>query len=171
MKCDLCHENIPSFVVYEFNKGVGKNSFLCQSCALKLNIPEAIKQKDFPLTLFFEELLKKNGLPPMIKTPCQCGTYFEEIIESGKVGCPNCYVHFQELLALLLKNIFGQILYKGRIPKDTSKLIDLNQKKSLLENKLREAITLEEYEKAAYLRDEIQYINDEMDKNEKSEIY
>lgn len=45
-----------------------------------------------------------------------CGFSFEDISQTGKPGCPNCYKVFYDKLAPSLKKLHGRAVYRGKHP-------------------------------------------------------
>jgi len=88
--------------------------------------------------------------PPKIECP-SCGHTPEDIMASGKIGCSKCYEYYKkDLLPLIEKCQTGATKHVGKVPKNLHP-----ESLSKLENELKAAITKEDYEKAAALRDEI----------------
>src|SRR5205085_10583945 len=84
-----------------------------------------------------------------------CGVKFVEFRNSGRLGCPNDYQEFREELLPLLENIHGETKHCGksprRMPRDQQTQSELIQ----LRSRLKTAVTKEDYEEAAKLRDRI----------------
>jgi protein arginine kinase activator len=85
-----------------------------------------------------------------------CGKSFNDIVESGRVGCAECYVTFYDKLLPTLRKIHGKTTHQGKIPTDftenkSNSIRDIDE----LKKALKEAIEKEEFELAATLRDEI----------------
>ncbi|MBP9841501.1 MAG: UvrB/UvrC motif-containing protein [Simkaniaceae bacterium] len=77
-----------------------------------------------------------------------CGTNLQSLKIEHKVGCPDCYVIFEERL----REIFHPIRFHvGRSTEDAS----LSSRAAELNIELSEALKKENYEHAAYLRDQI----------------
>ncbi|MDL2206184.1 UvrB/UvrC motif-containing protein [Eubacteriales bacterium OttesenSCG-928-N13] len=115
---------------------------------------------------------KKMGLSqePEVDLTCpRCGTTYEAFQKSGLLGCADCYGAFREPLETLLKRIHGQTQHTGRVPGMATE--DISQKIGIytLKQQLNKAITAEEYEQAAELRDRIRALQQEMDQQELSE--
>lgn len=92
---------------------------------------------------------------PSLKCPV-CGVSFEEFKQIGRLGCPNDYAVFREPLKPLLENIHGGLRHVGKVPrrlpadaKRQTELIKLRQE-------IQQAIAVEDYERAAALRDRIE---------------
>lgn len=87
-----------------------------------------------------------------------CGCGFADFINTGLLGCSNCYNVFSKELNEIIRKIHGSTQHKGKI---VSKSFDkLKEKRSIeeLKKQLEELVKLEKYEEAAKLRDKIKKI-------------
>ena len=112
----------------------------------------------------------------------QCGSTFEEIANTGKLGCGNCYDVFEERLDPIIRRIQGANRHVGRVGKvidskieekmaketngkeeKTSEPKESKKEKQLekLQEHLKQVIKEEKYEEAAKIRDEIKKIEKE----------
>lgn len=89
-----------------------------------------------------EQQIKKN-----VKTCTSCGTTINDIANTSRIGCPDCYTTFKEELKPFIMNFHKAYQHIGKSPKK----IDTKDLKKALE----EAIKKEDYELAAKLRDEL----------------
>ncbi len=131
---------------------------LCQQCAeeegitIKSNIPISQLLEDFILQTS-EEVDDESG-PDLT---CEvCGMTFDEFREKGLLGCPNDYEAFSTMLVPILTRAHdGATQHMGKIPSragsDERKQNEILQ----LRARLKQAISDEQYEQAAALRDEI----------------
>jgi protein arginine kinase activator len=89
-----------------------------------------------------------------------CGISFLEFRNSGRLGCSHDYDAFRDELMPLLENIHGETQHGGKVPKrvppDRRRQTELIQ----LRQALRQAVTDENYEEAARLRDRIQQLEE-----------
>lgn len=187
MLCQNCGNNEANVKYTQIVNGVKKEMILCEDCAdklgiksLKLNMP--IHFSNF-LEDFFDDYGSEQLLPSFIKekhNECtNCGKLYNEFIETGFLGCPECYDIFGDRLDAVLKNIQGNCKHIGRKPLNIaeklnnvgenkvnagSKKEEKNNKGSELEtlqNDLDKAIKEERYEDAAVIRDKIKKLNKE----------
>lgn len=93
-----------------------------------------------------------------------CGASFEEITQSGKIGCADCYRTFRSQLMPVIQRIHGTTRHKGKVPGGSALRIAGGQhqmvtvQESPLEEKkrlLKQAIEKQDFEQAAVLRDAI----------------
>jgi len=87
-----------------------------------------------------------------IKCP-NCGQKYTEFIESGKIGCSKCYEIFNKQIKPLLNRLHGYSQHKGKIPNAVKRRLEGVQKIAIIKDELQKAVSKEEYEKAARLRD------------------
>ena len=85
-----------------------------------------------------------------------CGLTYDDFRKFGRLGCSECYEAFKSHLSTLLKKIHGSNSHLGKtplkIPKDQKKaMMDVHSLKA----QLMKAIQMEDFEKAAELRDKI----------------
>lgn len=97
MICEKCKQNPASQFIEMLCDGVLEEVYVCSNCAA--NQP---KEK------FFDQ--DKAALV------CTCGTSFEEIRESGYVGCLKCYQTFAEQLQPIIFAIHGHNFHRGKLP-------------------------------------------------------
>ena len=95
----------------------------------------------------------------------KCGASFEEIAESGKIGCAECYNVFRDRLMPTIHRIRGAAKHKGKVPGSNAlRIVEPAGKIAVVEEptpiekkraELKEAIEKQDFEHAAELRDEI----------------
>ena len=180
MLCQNCGKNEVNFRYTQVINGVKKEMALCDKCAKELGVYHMDFSMPISMSSFLGDMLSEYAsesfLPSFnsaVATKCNsCKTNYDEFIESGLLGCEDCYDVFTNKIDALLKNIHGSNRHVGRISKfieNDSKLEKNNSaKKEEKENKkaekakieelkerLNKAIKEERYEDAAKLRDEI----------------
>lgn len=85
-----------------------------------------------------------------------CNITFKEFRSQGRLGCPQCYLAFENELLPLLENIHGHTQHTGKFPKRAPEASRRQYELIKLRNRLRTAVESESYEEAAQIRDEIQ---------------
>ncbi len=180
MLCDNCGKREANVRYSENINGRKKELHLCEECSKKLGIENIDFNMPIDFSSFFGGLLEDfgtNDFMPLFNEVKQlkcdnCGYTFEDIVNTGKLGCENCYSVFENRLDPIIKKIQGSNKHVGR----TGKIIDskisekINNKDSKtennkdvskvekLQNDLKKAIKEEKYEEAAKIRDEIKKI-------------
>lgn len=152
VECSHCHK--PPHVLYK--EIVGENlttTIFCSECPV-------LAQK-----------LGKISSPTLTCSHCQ--TSFEAILRAEPMGCPHCYDTFESLLisefilrdqipeALIesLKTKKEHPLHLGKSPGKATSIVYSNQIEALTQS-LNESLQKENYEQAAWLRDQIKKLED-----------
>lgn len=91
------------------------------------------------------------------RTACpECGLTFAEFRQDGLLGCSKCYEVFADKLVSLLRRAHdGGDHHVGKVPKRAGTCQIKQERLSALRKQLKECVELEQYEKAAAIRDEI----------------
>ena len=160
MICQLCRKNEATTFVKTVVNGQLSQLCLCESCARERGIGAIFGGVD--IGDFLGGLFMNQPAQEAVKRCGDCGVSYEEIVKSGKVGCPACYEVFKDQMASMIKRVHGSTVHKGkrpggsalRVTEESNEIMPVN----LLEEKqkqLSEAIAEQAFERAAILRDEI----------------
>ena len=183
MLCQNCGENEANVRYTQIINGVKKEFKLCDKCAKKLGVGSF--EVNMPINFsnflgnFFTDY-DSDMIPTFAKQSnkkCKtCGETYEEFIETGLLGCQDCYDAFDNRLEPIIKKLQGSVRHVGRglnnitrkenehinkIEKVDSKtenvkVEDENKSKlDKLNEELKLAVAEERYEDAASLRDQI----------------
>lgn len=164
MICDVCKKNNATIHLTQIINGVKKEYNLCENCAKETNtmnfMPDINLGKDFSFQNVLGGLIDYiNGNSYQIEKKdiiCKnCGMSYKDFKESGLLGCSQCYTEFKDYLNPVVKRLQGSSEHIGKIPQRTSSNIMQKKKIIKLKEDLNKAIAMEEYEKAAELRDKI----------------
>jgi protein arginine kinase activator len=80
----------------------------------------------------------------------------------GRVGCSNCYKEFKENLSPIIKTIHSSIEHKGKVPLISGDDVKLEKEIRDLKFRLKEEVTVENFEEAAKLRDTIKKLQQKL---------
>lgn len=161
MLCDNCLKHQATVHLTTFSNGQVKTMHFCPQCAsLKSKASSIVgpNLNDFMSSFYDKEesdvLVCKN-----------CGTTLDEFSETGRLGCSNCYTVFRQSIIPVLKGIHINSEHKGKCPGQTIKL-DVEKEsrqnfKDKLKKDLKTAISTENFEEAAKIRDEIALLEKE----------
>lgn len=146
-------------------QGAKIEKHLCESCAAKLGIGS-------PQAAPIEELLSKVLLAPGAGAPAKtaecpsCKMTYAEFRQGGLLGCAECYGAFESQLTPLLERAHeGGAQHVGKSPRraggqgenaaQLAALAERAERLRQLQDSLKQALSREEYERAAKLRDEL----------------
>lgn len=156
MLCQRCHKNVATVHYREVINGVTKDHYFCQSCA-NLGIGAIDKSQSMGIEEILAGLMGLQQNKEELRCP-KCNLTYSEFKKIGKVGCEKCYQVFASKLEPVLKQLHGNVQYKGKLPRsksDTSGDLDKTKRIQELKNELAARVKAEEYEEAAKLRDMI----------------
>jgi protein arginine kinase activator len=181
MLCDICKEHEATIHIQEIINNQKKAMNLCSECAVDksqndpsfdfggFNLAEMLyniseSQGGIPgLTpMSDEESIDENDKSRETKETndlkcINCGWTLKALRRTGRVGCPECYNMFREVIENALENMHRGKLHVGKRPgsQNTERSSNFMLKLMKLQKELDEVIQREEYEKAAKLRDKI----------------
>lgn len=130
---------------------------LCESCSKEKGVtdPTGFALADLLLGLGAAQEIERAGGSQ--KCPV-CGFSQADFKKTGRLGCSNCYETFSEGLQTLLKGMHKGILHVGKKPSRLAKSLEREAQLKALQRDLRKAVSEENYESAAQIRDEIKKI-------------
>lgn len=159
MLCQRCHKNLSSVRYSEVVDGNVNYLHLCKNC-LKLQRSETETgfELSAPSPLVNRGSSAASSIADVtaaIETCTSCKTSLKTIVDTGKVGCMSCYETFPAQVESLLEGIHHALTHRGKVPRvdDARARVrsELQSKRALLKT----ALTIENYEEAAQLRDSI----------------
>lgn len=168
MKCDNC--NKPATVhLTEIRGGKKIEKHLCEECAAQSEGQLLPKQHTPINELLTNFVMQHSGLQKQAGTTCEhCGITWAEFRQSGLLGCEHDYETFEKDLSPLLQRAHeGATHHVGKTPvrgagaaaPAVGPLPAVAKKKQAdvarLRKELAKAVELEDYERAARLRDQI----------------
>ncbi|MDF2631572.1 MAG: hypothetical protein K0Q85_168 [Caproiciproducens sp.] len=160
MLCESCGKNPVTTHVKTIINGELTKYSLCAECAQKLGYGNLLTG----LGCNFGSLLGGffNETEPADAVHCKCcGSTFDDIARSGKVGCAECYHTFYDRLIPLIQRIHGNTKHRGKVPGGDSLQPQPQGQLSVMRRELREAIESENFEHAVTLRDRIKKLEEE----------
>ena len=163
MLCQFCKKREATIHVTNVENSAVRAIHLCAPCAEERGIDE-LKKSNFAMTDFvaglFDSAFAASEKEAGPESCPNCGTSYSAFQEMGRLGCSQCYEFFQKQLLPLLRSIHGNTRHSGKIPQRFSKQVSLRRKVRKLQEELEAAIQLEQYERAAEVRDEIRKLSD-----------
>lgn len=167
MFCEDCKQKPAAVHLTQVFNGNIMQSHLCEECAAKKGgfIFDPGSKFSIPnlLSSIFGSSCSVDPAPVSQMTTCpNCGMSFYRIRETGKLGCSECYKVYEQELEPTLRRIHGNSQHIGKIPSRGGEKVLLRKEVENLKSKLQEAVSLEEYEKAAEIRDSIKELESKL---------
>ncbi len=162
-KCDRCNRPATHHSV-EIIGGKKIEKHLCDIHAAEegLTVSPAHKPIDELLTSFVKQQATGETTPKKRVAACEhCNTTWESFREKSLLGCPRCYGSFEAQLGTLLERAHeGGSHHVGKVPRRAGASEARQVQLTRMRQKLEEAVTAEDYELAARLRDDIRQIEE-----------
>jgi len=164
-KCDRCARPATHHSV-EINKGQKIEKHLCEQHAAEEGL--AIKSIHTPINELLTNFVKVHSAavaePTTQGMVCdECGLSFAQFRKDSLLGCPDCYKAFEQPLSTLLERAHeGGTHHIGKVPRRAGAG---EQRQALLmrmRKQLNDAVSDEDYERAARLRDDIRRFEGEL---------
>lgn len=163
MLCQNCQKNEATTHIKRIINGEATQTHLCSDCAKSLGYAEAFSDFGFNfsdmLSSFFNEATSSMLGAHTLRCE-KCGSTFNDIVRSGKIGCADCYKTFYDKLAPSLERIHGRTVHEGKIP-NSIEIVSKDNEIKQLKAELEEAVANQNYEEAAQLRDKIKELESE----------
>ncbi len=157
MQCDICSKKKATVHLTEIVDDQMSEMHLCEECARQKSVQ---MEQQFGLADLLAGLAD-FGKPAKEEThetlKCSsCGMTYDEFRKFGRLGCGQCYESFKMHLSTLLKKVHGSNHHLGKTPAKISQ----SEKKTIesfqeLKMQLQQAIQIEDFERAAEIRDKI----------------
>ena len=164
MICNKCKMRVATIRISQVANNSVVDVFLCHDCAQEnaiAGMQAAVMGLSNMMPGFFSysgevsKYMKAKAAPSRCTL---CGKTFEEIQQDGRLGCAMCYSDFKDKLNPIIERIYGSARHKGKcpsnMPDEYKNAREIDDLKALLD----EAIKLEEYERAAEIRDSIKSV-------------
>ena len=161
MLCQSCEKKQATTHIKTIMNGELKEYRLCSDCAKKLGYSSFLGDVGFDFDKLFGSFMEGIGAPRTQKRCQCCGSSFEDIARSGKVGCAECYDTFYEELLPSVRRIHGRTSHTGKLAHSAGTGVKIRNEIARCRSDLEQAIKAPEFEKAAELRDRIR----ELEKN------
>lgn len=168
MKCTHCHNNEANTHITKVINGKREEMHLCSECAEKLGVMDEFSFEPFSMDSFFGNLLGAGASALNSLTGIDrcgyCGSSFNDIINSGRVGCANCYDKFEDKLAPSIEKLHGRTKHVGKFVSYTEDAEETAENESVskeekLKAELKLAVQEQRFEDAAVIRDKINELN------------
>lgn len=168
MLCQNCGKYEATTHIKRIVNGQRAEAHLCSECAGVLGYNNAFSDFGFNFSDMLSSFFNENTIGVLSNNVVRCekcGSSFNDIIKSGKIGCADCYRTFYDKLLPSLERIHGRTHHEGKVI-STVKIDTPETKLTDLKAELDKAVGEQNYELAAKLRDEIKELEKEANTNE-----
>lgn len=180
MKCQNCGKHDATIKYMQMINGEKDEMFLCEKCAKDMKIDMNFDMH-FGFDNIFSSLFGGDTLVKPIELSDEitcdvCGMKYDDFATNGLIGCENCYKVFYKRLDNVIKKLHGSnrhvpsLQRKNQIQfrkKDDN--ADLKQEITMLKEEIEKCIKVEDYERAAILRDKIKILEKNLSERERGE--
>jgi protein arginine kinase activator len=161
MQCEVCQNAVATVHLTDVSNNMKKEIHLCEECAKKRGTTiksHMNKEPNYPefktAHLVAGEFSEPGSEETDLVCP-SCGITYSKFRSTGKFGCPEDYKIFGQHVIQLLEKIHHKVQHVGKSPKCAVADDELSGEVDELRDALNNAIALEQYEKAAAIRDKI----------------
>ncbi|MEN0021435.1 MAG: UvrB/UvrC motif-containing protein [Planctomycetota bacterium] len=194
-RCDSCSKEAVYHDTRIDDEGGITEIHACESCAAAQGLGPTQQPINELLSSFVvkpaeaasEQVTTKVKTSGRAESCGTCGTSFREFKRSGLLGCPQCYSSFEPQLSSLLGRAHeGATHHVGKVPKRALSQVtpgdpagrleallgsaeERAERRRTLRRQIDAAVTSEQYERAAQLRDELRAFDDVSGPGESSE--
>lgn len=154
MLCQNCNKNQATTHIKKIINGSFKERYLCNECAEIIGYKNFLSEFAGDFNSFFGFGDKKVLSTETVRCEC-CGSSYEEIARTGKVGCAECYKVFKKKIMPSIIRIHGNTTHTGKVTSTVSPSVKVKNTIAQLKIELSKAIDEQEFEKAAEIRDKI----------------
>ena len=160
MMCDICGKNEATIHSEEITEKGSVKIHLCADCLAKNPMTGALA---FSALIFLGGEKKSNpGAKDETSSPppascSSCGWDSTQLKHTGRMGCPECYDSFREIIEPALTTMHHGVRHTGKRPlgQEISENDELRMRMATLRHELGSCVKEENYEQAAVLRDRI----------------
>jgi protein arginine kinase activator len=157
MICDVCKTNTATVYLTQIVDGNMKKINLCESCSKEKGVSDPTGFALADLLLGLGESQQVEQATVVEQCPV-CGFTQADFKKTGRLGCSECYQTFAEGLVTLIKAMHKGVKHTGKVPARLYRDLARSGRLEELRRSLDEAVSKEDYESAAVLRDEIRQL-------------
>lgn len=162
MLCQNCKKNEATTHIKRIINGETAEYRLCRSCAGALGFIDSFSDLGLNLSELFGGFLGDLSVSSLSNRTIRCekcGSTFDDIAKSGKIGCADCYTLFYDKLLPSLQRIHGRTQHEGKIAQSAGKEVKKERQVSDLKKEMDLAISEQNFERAAQLRDQLKELD------------
>lgn len=174
MLCQHCNQNEATTYIKSNVNGKKEEMHLCSECARELGVMDEFRMPTIN-DMFGDSFLGNflgAGAAAMncligVERCQSCGSSFNDIVKSGRIGCANCYDMFGEKLEPSIRKIHGRAKHIGKFinyTQDENEAEPQAQEVSEIDSlreQLAKAVSEQRFEDAAVIRDKINELQED----------
>ena len=157
MQCEWCGKNEAVIIIKQVSdNGTTSVHSICQNCTTEFNIDFSGNDNEGIAKIF--KAIESKKFEAMNKITCpSCGTKLSDVLQYERIGCLYCVLYFRQSIEQGIKRTISSFRYTGAKPKEFNIINSPTEGQTLfnLRMQLQQAVEIENYELAAYLRDKI----------------
>lgn len=153
--CDECGKRPAVYYMKKTLNGVTTERYLCEECRNKMGFLQA-DMSDFGNMLaafgnpfFGIEAPKQQA----VKTCPTCGYTSQQYLDTGFLGCPDCYKAFENIVMPSIKRLQKDVRHVGKSPKEFYSPEEAKYNELLRERE--EAVAKEDFKLAAQINEQM----------------
>jgi protein arginine kinase activator len=157
-KCQSCGKAAAKYHFKKWENNVETDISLCETCAEAKGLTPAGKKKAGLAETLGDMLEGMEGVGEGAVGSVQCrvcGLLYSTFRQTGRLGCPQCYVAFEKQLRPILRRVHGAVRHTGKAPAGDDEHAARRQELRRLQDDMERAVGREDFEAAAQLRDRI----------------
>ncbi len=158
--CSCCKQKYATHFYKVVINGHSVEVSLCDDCAKKFDFAD---HYNVFLSSLMNDLFEPSYNPfeeetPTVKRVCKCGATEEDILNTGRFGCSECYKTFSDIVQKYVNRLGGKT-YAGAMPEHVSKPgvtpPSIDDQIQALHQKIQECLAKEDYAKAQEYKNQI----------------
>lgn len=166
MLCDYCGKNQATALFKQSINGKTQHLHICDECANAMLYQNIFS--DFSINEIFSKSLFSGGYSnSKVQKVCdKCQSTLDEVMNTGKVGCDQCYCVFGNELLRTIEKIHGKSNHVGKVPESAQGTRRLRNQITEYKVQLNQMIAEQDFEQAAILRDKIRQLESGVNRHE-----
>ncbi len=149
--CDECGKNPAVYYMQTIKNGVSSERYLCEECKKKHGFIKPALTGFAPLFAAFGDAL--SGIDSGSAVCPKCGYTSSQYLETGFLGCPDCYKAFADIVRPTLLKFQKDVKHTGKSPKELQSTAE--GKYNELLRRREEAVAKEDFLLAAKINEEM----------------
>jgi len=159
MLCEKCGKKPAVMKFHQTINNEKHTHHICEDCAMEMMGSHLSFGSFDPFSAFSGFFQNVQSAQPQETVCPTCGLSFRRFLDTGKFGCAHCYEAFENRLEPVFRKIHYATEYKGKRPEDAhlhlKREFPAESPIAALERQIRDAVGVEDYEKAAQLKREL----------------